>query len=239
MAPAIKSFEIQYWPLHGRADVMRMMLEAANKPYENVFVDPKEWATALKPKQRFGHIPVLNIKYENGTSATLWEGVAIDLYLAETLGFLPETQNNEDANFIKAECLGIYTSWLELSDKFSVAMARPTVEERRESVQKLRDDVVRLHVGFHEEVLAGSERNGPFYFGNKPTLADFMAVSTSLRMAELLGDDYASVNFPQLVKLKDTIVAIPQVGEYIQKRRDFGFLKFDKEQLKVVPASVN
>lgn len=52
-----------------------------------------------------------------------------------------------------------------------------------------------------------------------------MAVSNFLRMAELLGDDYASANFPNLVKLKDAAVAIPQVSEYIQKRRDFGWVK--------------
>lgn len=127
----------------------------------------KEWATGLKSKQRFGHIPVLIVKYEDGTSAKLWEGVAIDLYLAETLGFLPETQKHEDANFVKAECLGIYTSWLELSDKFSAAMARTTLEERQESVKKVRDDFVRLHVGFHENLLASSGRKGPFYFGDK------------------------------------------------------------------------
>ncbi|KAI0929354.1 hypothetical protein AcW1_009879 [Taiwanofungus camphoratus] len=229
---SVESYEILYWPIHGRADVMRMLLEAAGKPYKNKLVNPAEWP-ALKKQQRYGHVPALVVKYTDGTSKTLWEEVAIDTYLSETLGFFPVQGHSEDASFLKAECLGIYTSWLELSDKFAAAMGLPTLEERQDKIAKMRNDFAKVHVGHHEKLVA--ERKGPFYFGDKPTLPDFIAVSNYLRMEELFGDGYALEAFPHLVKLKDAVVSIPGVKEYMEKRRDFGVLKFDRKQLQVIP----
>ncbi|EGN95867.1 hypothetical protein SERLA73DRAFT_142838 [Serpula lacrymans var. lacrymans S7.3] len=228
----VESYEIHYWPIHGRSDVSRMLLEAAGKPYKNVFIGSAEWAT-LKKQQRFGHTPWLVVKYTDGTSKTLWEQLAIDVYLAETFGFMPSTEAGEDEAFSRAFCVAHHTSWLELSDKFGVAMGLPTLEERREQINKLRNDVAPLHMSFHEKILA--ESKGPFYYGEKPTLPDFMALSTYLRMEELLGE-CSHEQFPNLLKLNEAVLKVPHVADYVQKRRDFGVIRFDKDQLKGVPA---
>nr|AWK67872.1 glutathione transferase-like protein [Sparassis latifolia] len=228
---SVVSYEVHYWPVHARGDVTRMVLEASGKPYKNVFINPKDWP-AMKKQQRFGHCPWLVIHYADGTSKTLWEEVAILTYLADTLGFFPPPADGAEPALAKAECLAVFTSWLELADKFATAMGLPDFEERQKRVKKLQTETLPAHVAFHERLIG--ESVGPFYFGDKPTIADFMAVSSYSRMEELFGDEF-SKPFPNLVKLVNNTCALPAIHEYFAKRRDFGVLKFDREQLKVIP----
>ncbi|KAE9546132.1 hypothetical protein FO519_010656, partial [Halicephalobus sp. NKZ332] len=81
------NYELVYFELNGRAGGIRLFLDFLQVPFTDTRIPKQDWPT-LKPKIKFGQIPVLKI-LDKGIE--LPQSVAILRYLATKHGGLGET----------------------------------------------------------------------------------------------------------------------------------------------------
>lgn len=85
------ALKLYYFNMRGRAEVIRLILAAGNRKYEDIRFELSEWPE-YKPKMLLGQVPVL--KFANDTQLT--QSLAIARYLAREVG-LAGTNNLESA----------------------------------------------------------------------------------------------------------------------------------------------
>ena len=78
-------YKLHYFQFYGRAEAIRMMLEHANVPYENLEFSFAEWPEK-KPLMPKGQVPVLELP--DGTMMP--ESYAIARYIARVHGYYPD-----------------------------------------------------------------------------------------------------------------------------------------------------
>ncbi|VDL58780.1 unnamed protein product [Hymenolepis diminuta] len=72
-----------YFNIRGRAELIRLILHAADKDFIDQRVTSAEWPT-LKPTLPFKKLPVLEVTTPNGDKVLLNESIAITRLLART-----------------------------------------------------------------------------------------------------------------------------------------------------------
>ncbi|KZV88605.1 hypothetical protein EXIGLDRAFT_772579 [Exidia glandulosa HHB12029] len=212
------SYEVHYFEAPARAVLMRMLLDVSGASYKNVFVKREDWP-ALKPTMAFGVVPKLVVIEADGSRKELFESPAIEEYLAEALGFMPGP-----GPFERAEALSVVSSLREIEDKIRAPFFLPTVEERKAAYEKLAAETLPPLFKYHERFVRGD-----FYFGDKPTIADFKLYQLALIFAELYGDiNPLKVHASDLKALSRIIdsLAAGKAGDYAKHRHAFGKFKW-------------
>lgn len=75
-----------YFDLHGRGDIIRLLLHLADVPFEDKRLSGEEWMTNVKPTAEFGTCPILEIDGHR-----LVQTKAIIRYIAQTHGLYPKS----------------------------------------------------------------------------------------------------------------------------------------------------
>lgn len=75
-----------YFDLHGRGDIIRLLLHLADVPFEDKRLQAEEWLGTYKPTAEFGTCPILEIDGHR-----LVQTKAIIRYIAQTHGLYPKS----------------------------------------------------------------------------------------------------------------------------------------------------
>ncbi|EJD44001.1 hypothetical protein AURDEDRAFT_167052 [Auricularia subglabra TFB-10046 SS5] len=211
-------YEFTYFRLHGLGDLSRLLMDVAEVPYKNKFVDFDDSWTAVKESMTFGKVPRLTVLGSDGTKQELFESSAIEAYLAEALSFVPASDL-----FSRAECFSVAASIKDLDDKVHATSFLSTVEERRAAHEKNVAELIPSFLRYHERFLAA--RGGPYFFGSKVTIADLRLYVVYLKFDEIYGATNPftaqKAQFPRLARLIETLDS-GRAGDYARKRRSVG-----------------
>ncbi|EJD43986.1 hypothetical protein AURDEDRAFT_114492 [Auricularia subglabra TFB-10046 SS5] len=219
-------YEVTYFRVPALGDMPRMILDVAGASYENTFLDFQVNWPAVKEDMVFGRVPRLTIHNADGSKKELFESFVIEAYLAETLSLVPGT----DA-FSRAECLSVSSSIRDMDDKVSAARDLPTVEERRERHKKNVAEIIPSYIRYYERFVVA--RGGPYFFGNKLTVADLKLYSIYLKFDAMYGSNnpIKSGQYPKLANLIETLDA-GRAGDYARNRRLGGNMVWVEDEQK-------
>ncbi|KAF9100138.1 hypothetical protein BGX29_006778 [Mortierella sp. GBA35] len=193
------TYQLLYFPLHGRGELVRNLLAYSGAHWEELAVD---WP-AQKPKTPFQVAPVVYEHTSSGTVLELAESNAIERYIARKYNLF-------GANIWEENLVNQYYHSAEgLVQAFALHVVGASPEARVEEAQKFYSEVLAKFVAIHEEHLKRSGDNG-HYVGNSTTLADLKVVQTLDRILLLVPKGGAPVPVsaeltPSLWKVKEAV----------------------------------
>ncbi|KAJ3196288.1 hypothetical protein HK101_009396 [Irineochytrium annulatum] len=170
------SYKVIYFPVRGRAELSRVMLEYAGAKWEDE--PPRDWP-ATKNQQPFGQLPVL-VEYKDGIEYfRLAQSHAIERFVANKLGLVPKDP------YKRAELEAIFESYLDLEVLWRTASRAAEVEEREKLINAFYDVHLPNFARFHEPILHRNGDNG-VYLGEKLTYVELFAY---LVFEKIIGDE--------------------------------------------------
>ncbi|KAG0081284.1 hypothetical protein BGZ90_009298 [Linnemannia elongata] len=181
------TFQLLYFPLHGRGELVRNLLAYSGAHWEELAVD---WPVQ-KPKTPFQVAPVLA------------ESNAIERYLSRKYNLLGS--NIWEENLVNQ----YYHNAEGLIQAFALRVVGAAPEARIDEANRFYAEVLSKFVSIHEDHLKQNGDNG-YYVGNSTTLADLKVVQTLDRILLLVPKGGVPVPIskeltPSLWKVKETV----------------------------------
>ncbi|KAH7696718.1 Nagst-1 protein [Aphelenchoides avenae] len=200
-------YKLTYLPIRGLGEPIRMILNYAKQPFEDVRV-PFDAIKALKPNLPYGQVPLLEVD-----GKPLAQSFAIYRYLARQFGLAGKddfeaAKLDEIADFLKDLTMEI-REWfdqmfgieLEDKDKFVSKKLRPTLERLHKHLEKTLDD------------------SGSGFLARKGvTWLDFFVTERMVTMHKAQPELYET--HPKLLEYIRRVHNLPQLKEYIANRPD-------------------
>jgi len=195
-----------YFSLRGRAEGIRLILAAANVPYDDVHIEVADWPT-YKNTTPFGQLPVLEIDGQKRIA----QANAIARYLAHEYGLAGAT-NLENAQ------LDMLVDGLQDARSAVAALSAATragdVEKANAAWKVYRDETVlpffRRYTGFLKTGSSG------WFVGKSMTWADILIADfvekQTMKEASILTD------FPELQKHMERVYQNPGIAKWIATR---------------------
>ncbi|CAH1163519.1 unnamed protein product [Phaedon cochleariae] len=204
-------FKVHYFDFTGRAEPIRMILSYGRIKFEDVRID-KEDFVKLKPTLPLGQLPLLEIDGEK-----IPQSLAICRYLATLVKL-----NGDDAK----ENLRIdvtVDTLIDLQKKL-----REFVNEKDEEKKKTMEQVVvNETVPFFLKRFNGrAGDNGGYIAIKRISWADIFFICVYEGMTNLLKKDMLA-DYPNLVKVKNNILTVPTLREWIKSRPENKMFTFD------------
>jgi len=193
--------KIIYFGVRARVEISRLVLAAAKKDYEFELVDFKDWPT-VKPKMRFGVLPVLEIDGKQFS-----QGIAIQTYLARVNGLYSDDP---------IEALQI-DEISQLREDLIVPESKHFLEQdEAEKAKKGKAMFEETYPKFLDYFVDILKTNGTGYaVGKKMTLADIVIFEGTTTVSQL--DPEFFKKYPDLVKFREKISKAPGIKEYLAK----------------------
>ncbi|KAJ7600301.1 hypothetical protein C8J56DRAFT_1073228 [Mycena floridula] len=218
-----ESYQLIYFASWARSDVSLMALQTAGAKYEHIILNSSQWAS-IKAQQKFGQIREESGWHDPGEhlDASIWESLAIELYLGEKLGLLPTDPLD------KAESISILSSLYSLRDMIANARNILSTDLRAAQHEKHITETIPEALKWHENIIAG-----PYFAGDSITLPDLGLLSQYLVFRDMYGDKNPLLKFPKIRVLVETLLA-GKLGEYAVKSRKEGLLSWNNEKVEWV-----
>ncbi|PVD25262.1 hypothetical protein C0Q70_15760 [Pomacea canaliculata] len=178
------AIKLVYFHLRGRAEMIRLMLEAAGQEYEEERVQFGDWLQR-KPDAPFGSLPY--IEYQGKRYG---QSIAIATFIAKQLGFYGKT--NLDALRIDE------ISWLwedQLTSNLTGSRWAKDEKVKAEHRRKTLEEDLPKFFGFYERLLGENNGNGHFVGDSNLLLAhkaDTAKVPIRITATELRRSDMYS-----------------------------------------------
>lgn len=198
------SYKLYYFNGKGRAEVIRLILSAAGKEFQDIRFEFDKWPEH-KPKTPQGMLPYIEFD-----DVTLPQSNAINRYLAEKYGMFGK--NLWERTMIDV----IYETGLDLREKMVEAMFEKDEGKKAELFDKLGSEIVPKYLGLFDGFLDKKTNGSVFFVGNSVTLADllvFHLLDGLLQKTPTLLD-----NHPKLKKNHEKVAEIPGIKKWLEKR---------------------
>ncbi|KAG0370316.1 hypothetical protein BC939DRAFT_449196 [Gamsiella multidivaricata] len=216
LAEAAKStnstFQLLYFPLHGRGELIRDILAYSGAKWEEL---PVDWPVQ-KPQTPFRVVPIVYEHTSSGTILELAESNAIERYLALKFNLLGS--NIWEEHLVNR----YYYSTDVLYQGFVPRVAAAKPEVRAEEAKKFYEEVLSKWITIHEEHLRQNGDNG-HYVGHRVTLADLKTVSVINRILLLVPKGVeaplSAELTPSLWKVKQNAESHPSLAAWKQSQR--------------------
>ena len=224
------TYRLHYWPgIQGRGEFVRLALEAAGQPYEDVARQDdggegrlvKDWMR----KDRV-HPPFAPPYLEDGDQL-IGQVAAILMHLGRKHGLAPKDE---------AGALWTHQIQLTLADLVAevhdthhpIAMGLYYKDQKPEAARRakeFRDDRIGKFMGYFERVLDAGPSGGEFLVGQALTYADLGLFQTieGLRYAFPKTMKINEHNWPKSVALHDRVAALPKIAAYLASPRRIAF----------------
>lgn len=193
---------ITYFPIRGRAEPIRLMLEELAVDYEDNPVVFRQWRD-LKKQMPFGKVPM----YQEG-DLKIFESHAIYRYLARKYGLYGETE----LDIINCEILEHVL--IDAIEAFGRLSWNKDFENQR---QDFIDGPLTTTLTNLERFLGDIPRDKDCWVGRKLTYLDFLGWNY-LDMVRAL-DDAIINGFPNLKHLKQAFESRPRIKDYLESDR--------------------
>ncbi|KAF9929368.1 hypothetical protein FBU30_001634 [Linnemannia zychae] len=216
LAEAAKSvdstFQLLYFPIHGRGELIRNLLAFSGARWEELAVD---WP-AQKPKTPFQVAPIVYEHTTSGTILELAESNAIERYLARKFNLFGS--NIWEENLVNQ----YYHSTEGLIQAFALRVVGATPNARVDEANRFYTEVLTKFVEIHEVHLKENGDNG-HYVGDRVTLADLKVAQTLDRILLLVPKGVqvplSAELTPSLWKVKETVESNPSYAAWKKSTR--------------------
>ncbi|VDD82650.1 unnamed protein product [Mesocestoides corti] len=194
-----------YFNVRGRGELIRFVLYAAEKDFEDSRIRDTDWPT-LKPKMPFQQLPVLEVTPPGGQTVQLTESLAITRLLARTFNMYANTP--EEIYLIER----------------MISLAATLQEEIYGLHLKRAGDVKKLiesdHLMEYMDAIqmALKEKKGNFVTGANVTLADLQVVLLVDTMDKFLGHIDHECKQGLAAIRADVLKAKPKLANYLRTR---------------------
>ena len=147
-----------YFDLHGRGEIIRMLLHLTDVPFEDKRLSMEEWVAKFKPTAEFGTCPILEID-----GHTLVQTKAIIRYIAQTHGLYPKSFKD------------IYQleSFIDTVADFRENLIEYSVHNQTEKLQEHYAKMPGFLVMLEKRLNANTAKSG-WVVGGQMTVADVM-----------------------------------------------------------------
>ncbi|KAF9127777.1 hypothetical protein BGW39_005637 [Mortierella sp. 14UC] len=206
------TFQLLYFPLHGRGELVRNLLAYSGAKWEELGVD---WPVQ-KPKTPFQVVPVVYEHTASGSVLELAESNAIERYLARKYNLFGANiwEENQVNQF--------YHNAEGLIQTFALRVVGASLEARVDEASRFYTEVLAKFVTIHEEHLKQNGDSG-HYVGNSTTLADLKVVQTLDRILLLVPKGVqvpvSAELTPSLWKVKQTVESHPSYAAWKKGQR--------------------
>ncbi|GAB1598527.1 glutathione S-transferase-like isoform X2 [Argonauta hians] len=193
-------YELKYFNVKARAEIIRMILTAANQPFTDTRLDFADWPK-VKESTPGKALPVLIVDDKH----VYTQSNAIARYLGKTYGLYSDDP---------CKCYQIDEVVDCLLDLFECLVRIKFSPEsmKEEMVQKYKTTRERIFPYLESKIEDGKHN----FVGNSVTIADlacYVYLETAIsREPELLKD------FPKLTAVIENVAKLPLIAEYLKKR---------------------
>ncbi len=204
---SLPKFELIYFPIHGRAEVLRLTFALAQAEFTDVAVT--DWMT-LKPQMPLGQVPVLKETVGDETWLIPQSG-AILRHLGRVLNLYGATEREHT---IVDYVLESAMDWRAKFIPVSYAKMYGTPQDVQD---KYWNELVDHNLKAMEKLLANPMKSGAWFAGQSPSIADAAVWDTMdanlAKRPELLD------KYPSLRGFYDRFAALPGVAAHLASRR--------------------
>jgi len=204
---ATPTYKLTYFNGRGLAEIIRLVLTAADVPFEDIRITHEDHAN-LKPTLPFGQIPILEID----SKVTLCQSHAIARYLARKYNLAGKTELEQAQADMIVDCIDDVTKPI-LNFLFQVTDA----EKKEELKKKYLEEQLPEYLTKLEAMLASNKSGEGYFVGEGLTWADLYLI----RFKEGLSMSGVSQNpLDKHLKLKalcDRVVNLPKIVAYQSK----------------------
>jgi len=196
-------YKLTYFNSRGLAEPIRWIFAVAGVVYDDVRVEKEQWPE-LKEKYEWGHVPVLEIGGKQLAQS------------ASIARFLAKKYNLDGANELEAaKCDELVDALGDLRKEWGRYHFESDENKKAEYKKTLLDNYVPKYFGKFDSIIEGN--GGKWLVGEKLTWADIQIVS-GVEQFETLFEPTILDKYPNVKKLRDTVLALPQIKEWIEKR---------------------
>jgi len=205
MAP---QYKLTYFDARGRGEPIRLMLNFAKVPFEDVRIERADWPT-FKETTPWGQMPILEVD-----GAVLAQTNTIARYLAKKHGLAGET------DFDQAKCDEYLDAQSDLLQEASKWFRESDEGKKAELRITLRDEVIPRFFSKFDAII---KKNGNgLLVGKKITFVDIFSANMVGQFSGFMAD--LDMNkFPELKKHSEMINSQPNIKEWIDKRPQSAF----------------
>ncbi|KAK7092015.1 glutathione S-transferase 1-like [Littorina saxatilis] len=200
------SIKLYYFNSRGRGEVLRLLLAASGKEWEDVRFTGEEWPEKYKPNAPFGQAPYIehNGKYYG-------QSLAIANFLAREFGLAGKT-NLESLRVAEV---------VQLVQDFISCLVKIFYEKddakKVELFTNLKEKDLPKFFGFFQKLLKENGANGHFV-GNQLTLADVWVYDIIKALEETLKVETPAKDYAELQTLTAKVEAQPNIKKYLDKQ---------------------
>ncbi|KAK7102217.1 probable glutathione S-transferase 7 isoform X2 [Littorina saxatilis] len=201
----MSGIKLVYFDIRGRAEFIRMVLEAAGQKYEDVRYSFEEWPQH-KSESPYGQLPW--VEYQGKLYG---QSNAIAAFFAREFGFFGKT--NLDGLRI-GEVVGLWEDQIQ-----NIVKYRWTKDEtqKAEFLRKALEEDLPKYFGFLEKLLKDGGSSG-YFVNNALSLADLYVYDMGDNLLQLKKD--ALESYPLLQKLRHNVEANPKLKTYLANRKE-------------------
>lgn len=201
------TLKLYYFPLPGRAEVIRLILTYGKIPFEDYRFAHQEWPE-LKPKMPYGQVPVLEVD-----GKMLAQSAAIEYYAASIAGLEPkdpwEAAVVHQWALLVSEIMEAYVGTMRLEDG----------EEKLKKRQELTENVVKPKL----KILSDQLESQDYLTGSKITVADFrLFVLLSYLRSGILDGVPATLadEYPSLKRFRNRVASLEPIKQFYTVNTD-------------------
>ncbi|XP_067946808.1 glutathione S-transferase 4-like [Watersipora subatra] len=204
---AEETYKLIYFDLKARAEPARAMFFMAGQKFEDVRILFQDWGK-LKTQTPLGFLPILET-----SKGALSQTSAINYYLANKLGFLPEDEYEKaQSNSISLTITDLGNHLLEhilLSELYKLRPSPNDIEEKKKTV---REKLIQTQ-SFVETFCKNGNK---FIFGDKVTVSDIELFT----LWTFISPIYPLAEFKNawLEEFMDNMKADPKFAEYLAQQ---------------------
>ncbi|CAL1547973.1 unnamed protein product [Lymnaea stagnalis] len=199
-----KSIKVIYFDLTGRAEILRLILSAAGREFEDVRLARDKWPE-FKPRTPFGQVPVVEI---DGVAYA--QTAALASYLAKEFNFYGK--NNLEG--LKIDIVGNLTE--DLIQSFARSFREQDPVKKEEILKEIKKEVGPRFLGYFEKIL--KDNGTGFVVGDRVTLADLIIYDISTGFLKPTVEDSIK-DFPLVQKVVETVGEIDGIKKYVASRQ--------------------
>nr|AYN44500.1 glutathione S-transferase S4 [Brachionus rotundiformis] len=199
-------YKLYYFGFKFRAEVIRLIFEAAGKPYEDIRFEQSKWPE-YKSMAPFGTAPFLQVTSGSQTLC-LGESVAIARYLARK--FKLAGKSDEEAAIV--DMYGDHIT--DLMNAMVRLFSEKDEQKKKQDQEKFDNETLPKHLKNLEERIIQS-RSG-FVAPSGLTWVDLYLFN----FLDLQGDKAQTLfnNFPNIKKLDEKVRSNPKIAQYLKRR---------------------
>ena len=205
------TYKLYYFNLKARAEPIRWIFAQAGVKYEDIRLDKEQWAK-MKPDTPNGSLPVLDVDGQ-----MLAGSIPISRYVAEQHGLAGA---NEIEN---AQIAGIDDLLTDIANRFARFWFEKDEAAKAEMKKDLEEKHLPNYLSFLEKSITTNAAPECWVFGKHVTYVD-LRLTLSLEFVQMaMGNDKFLESYPGISKLRQSVLALPNIDKWIKERPQTNF----------------